>query len=127
MFQLDNVQWIRKYRAAGAEFFSVYRNGQIAISAALIRRMGGDPTLSTFFRAGKTPSGDLMIQLIPQAEHNVENGDTWKITPNSGTASFNVRTLLGWEPGKRYKYLVDPTQKAILVDHTSAYDYHPSR
>jgi hypothetical protein len=121
----SSVQWLKKYRSIGSEFFSVYRNGQVAISAALIRKLGGDPTSPNFFRAGTTPDGNLVIQLIPQAEHNTENGDTWKLA--GSVTSFNVGAMLGWDTGKRYRYDIDPDQQAMIVYKTTAYEYTPQR
>ena len=123
MFHLDGINWLWKYRPRGTEYFSVYKNGQAAISKPLIARMGGDPNGKNYFRAGATPGGDLVIQLIPQSEHNPNSGDTWTLT--DALTSFNVATSLGngWQKARRYRFDVDPSQKALMVYRESAHSY----
>ena len=123
MFHLDGINWLRTYRSRGTEYFSVYKNGQAANSKPLIARMGGDPNGKNYFRAGATPSGDLVIQLIPQSEHNPNSGDTWTLT--DALTSFNVATSLGngWQKARRYRFDVDPSQKALMVYRESAHSY----
>lgn len=122
---ISGVQWLRKYRPLGGEFVSAHRSGQLGFSSALMRRIGFDPTEPAHFRAGRDDDGNLIVKFVPGAENNEGNGSTW-IMRNS-LSSFNIKTLMGWEGGKRYRYEVDDEQKALVIYAGTGYNFQPRR
>lgn len=124
---LEGATWLKKYRSPGSRHVSAYRNGQLAISAAILRSFGLNPEERNTFRAARSPKGDLIIQFIPQSEVNPESGSTWAST--GSVTSFNVITQMGasWDGGVRYNFDVDQDQKSLIIYAGSQYQYRPNQ